>query len=147
MNADGSNRVRVGDWGLPKWSPDSPQLLLVSFTNPCELALLEVPAGKEQPVAVGDKEVFSVPSWAGDGKTLVAVVRQEKSPVEVVLLDIAKPDAAKIAQLLWKRGTGLAAEPILFLPVIDFDHDAVDFIGKTLPHGLDLGMEGDHLLD
>jgi Tol biopolymer transport system component len=126
MNADGTERQRLGGNGMPKWSPDGKQILTVSFSNPCQLSLLDVQTGAEQLVAMPGL-CYSVPSWAGDGQRLIAVIRSE-GPLSLALLDISNPAQAKVKQVLWTRGNGLDAEPLY--PVYSAAARRCVFVGR-----------------
>jgi hypothetical protein len=110
MNIDGTGCQRVGDTGgIPKLSPDGRQLLTISFTNPCELALLDL-AGGERSIELAGHQFYSVPSWAASD-TLTAVVRSAKG-FSVALVDVTNPGEAQIKETLWKRGDGTNIEPL-----------------------------------
>jgi Tol biopolymer transport system component len=112
MNADGSGRRRLaGNVGIPKWSPDGKRVLVVSFSNPCMLALLPAADGSEQVITLPDHEFLSVPSWAGDGNTLAAVVRGP-GVLAISLVDVSQPEKAKLKLIVWNRGDWLDAEPM-----------------------------------
>lgn len=128
MNADGTDRVRLADGSLPKWSPDGKQILSVSFSNPTTLTLLDAVTGNSQPVTLADHKFFSVPSWAGDGDTIVAVVRAN-GPASIALVDVSNPAKAAIKQVLWTRGAALNDEPIY--PVYSAKAKRCVFIGRS----------------
>jgi hypothetical protein len=132
MNADGKERRRIADGDLPKWSPDGRKILSVSFSNPCTLALIDAKSGDSQPVELADHQFYSVPSWAGDGQTLVAVVRG-KGPLSIGLIDVSDPAKAKIKEVVWPRGIGVSDEPIY--PVYSAEEKRCVFIGRS-PMGL-----------
>jgi RNA polymerase sigma factor (sigma-70 family) len=105
MQADGSERRRLGGYGRPVWSPDSRQILIVGFANPndpSELALMDIETGRERPLAIPGLRIFSIPSWA-DERTIVAVVCPDRS-AGIALLDVTDPEQAKIKEVLWDRG-------------------------------------------
>jgi len=52
MQADGSRRRRLGGYGRVKWSPDGRQLLIVGFSNPCDVTLMDPETGQERPVRI-----------------------------------------------------------------------------------------------
>ncbi len=76
MNADGSGRRHLGSYGRPFWSPDNRHLLIVSFSDPCRLTLMDVQAGKTRPVLVPGLDVRSIPSWVNPN-TIVAALGTE----------------------------------------------------------------------
>ena len=98
MTADGKDRRRLAGFGMPEWSPDGKSILAISFSNPTTLSLIDVATRKEQPITLADHTIHSVPGWAGDPQTLIAVVRG-KDPLMIALLDIADPAAAKVKEV------------------------------------------------
>jgi Tol biopolymer transport system component len=70
---------------------------------------------------------YSVPSWAGDSQTLIAVIRSEGS-LSLALLDISDPAHSRVKQVLWTRGDGLAAEPLY--PVYSAAAKRCVFVGR-----------------
>ncbi len=103
MNADGSGRRQLSSvFGIPKWSPDGRQLLVVSFQAPPQRDLTLVPLNGDRPevVRLADHTVHSVPSWA-DERTLVGIVRTEGN-VQVVLIDVADPATSRVREVLWR---------------------------------------------
>jgi Tol biopolymer transport system component len=116
MKADGSDRRWLaGPDGIPKWSPDGRHLLIVSFSSPCRLTLLDVATGASRPMRLEGHKMYSVPNWAGD-QTLVAVVSSGKE-VAIALVDVTEPREAKLKETLWTKGNGLDGDPAY--PVYD----------------------------
>jgi RNA polymerase sigma factor (sigma-70 family) len=126
MNTDGSERRRLGGYGIPKWSPDGRQILVVSFASPCQLTLLDAETGREQALQVPGHKVYPVPSWASNG-TLTAVVGSERGIV-IALIDVANPEQGKVKEVLWRRGDGLRVEPAY--PVYSADTGRCVFVGR-----------------
>ena len=93
MNSDGSGRRPLGSHGRPYWSPDNRRLLIVSFSDPCELTLLDVDAGKTLPVLVPGLEVRSIPSWVNPN-TIVAALGTEDART-IALVDLTDPQAGQ----------------------------------------------------
>lgn len=131
MNSSGKERRRLADGDLPKWSPDGMKILSVSFSNPCTLTLIDVKSGDSQPIELADHQFFSVPSWAGDAQTLVAVVRG-KGPASIALIDVSDPAKAKIKVVTWTRGIGVSDEPIY--PVYSAEAKRCVYVGRS-PRG------------
>jgi Tol biopolymer transport system component len=80
MDADGSDRRLL--WrgsGAPKWSSDGGRLLIVGFSNPTRLTILDVKTAKPSSVQLAKQSIYSVPSWAGDGRTIVTVIEPVSS--------------------------------------------------------------------
>jgi Tol biopolymer transport system component len=131
MNSDGTARRRLADGDLPKCSRDGKTILSVSFSNPCALTLIDARSGDSQPIELADHQFFSVPSWAGDGQTLVAVVRG-KGAASIALIDVSDPTKARLKEVIWTRGTGVSDEPIY--PVYAADAKRCVFVGRS-PQG------------
>jgi Protein of unknown function (DUF1559)/WD40-like Beta Propeller Repeat len=113
MEADGSQRRRLGGYGRPRWSPDGHQFLIISFSNQPQVTLIDDrPVKKSGEIQIPGHRIFSIPSWAGAG-TIVAVIGAEgaASGDTVALLDLADPERAAIKEVLWKKGSGLAVDP------------------------------------
>ena len=134
MNADGQGRRHLGGGGVPQWSPDGTTILTSSFSNPTELAILDVATGAEQAITLKDHVFYSVPNWASDSQTLIAVIRAE-GPLMIALVDVADPAAAKVKEVLWTRGQGTNAEPMY--PTYSAATKRVAFAGRT-PKGSSL---------
>lgn len=126
MKVDGSDSRRLGGYGIPKWSPDGRQLLIISFTSPCNLSLMNVDTAEERPIQIPGHQVYSVPSWSGDG-TILAFVRSAKG-FAVALVDVTNPAEAKIKEVLWKRGDGTNVEPMY--PVYSASTRRGVFVGR-----------------
>lgn len=109
MQADGSGRRRLGSYGWPFWSPDGRKLLIVSFADPCTLALMDVETGEDRPVVLPKQRVDSVPSWAG-ADTLVAVLGAGPGDT-LAFLDVADPGQVKVKEVLWTRDRAAAIDP------------------------------------
>jgi len=127
-NTGGTNRRHVPLYGLPKWSPDGKQLLVASFSNPCQWRLLDVAAGTSQPVALPFHEFFSVPSWTGDPNQLVSVVKGGDG-LQVALVNVTTPGEAQLYDVLWTRGQGLTDEPLY--PVYAPKQKQLVFVGRA----------------
>jgi Tol biopolymer transport system component len=111
MKADGTERRWLGGSGYPKWSPDGRQLLVFSFTNPCELKLFDVETRCERLVHFPGYKIYSAPSWA-DEESIVAVVRaKNETTLTIALIDVGNRSQAKIKKVLWRRGDGVEVEP------------------------------------
>lgn len=128
MNADGTGRKRLADGNLPKWSPDGKKILSATFSNPTKLSLIDAATGAEQTVELTGHEFYSVPSWAGDGQSIVAVVRASGT-LAVALVDVTDPASAKIKEVIWTRGTGVSDEPIY--PVYSAKTKRCVFAGRS----------------
>ncbi|MDR3632426.1 MAG: sigma-70 family RNA polymerase sigma factor [Isosphaeraceae bacterium] len=130
MNSDGSERRRLGGYGRAKWAPDGRQLLVSAFNTPPEpttLALLDVETGRTQPLTIPGQEVFSVPSWAGDG-TIVTVLGTHHFAESIALVDLSNPDAATVKETLWKQENALAVDPSY--PIYSAATERCIFVGE-----------------
>lgn len=133
MKADGSGRRMLGDYGRPRWSPRSTQFLIASFGTPTEVTIMDVRPENSGKLVLPDHQVFSVPSWAGDG-TVVAAVGPFKGPADsIALIDATSPADGKIRNVLWKKGDGLEVQPEspIYSPVTG----RCVFLGKTQDRG------------
>jgi Tol biopolymer transport system component len=111
MQADGSERRRVGERGFPFWSPDGREFLINQDTKPTESIVINLETREGGRLEVAGRRIFSWPSWAGPG-TLVSSIGTEREGDSIALLDVRKPAEAKIIEVLWKRGEDLDVEPL-----------------------------------
>jgi Tol biopolymer transport system component len=72
--------------------------------------LIDIESKAEQAVNLPGCKFISVPSWAGDGNTIISVVQAE-GPLSIALVDVSDPTGAKIKQTLWTRGEGTTVSP------------------------------------
>jgi Tol biopolymer transport system component len=126
MQADGSERVRVGEYGAPAWSPDGREFLLNQDTSPAISVAMNFETKEGGLLTVAGHRIFSWPSWAGPG-TLVAVIGTVREGNSVVLLDVRKPANARIAEVLWTRSPKLDVAPLW--PVYSADSQCCIFVG------------------
>ena len=91
MLTDGVRRQRFGIFGRPRSSPDGLWLLVSSHTSPLKVSLVDSHSGEEFPLGVADQKFLTRPNWAGNGRTVVAVVGYvNESSLEI--LDASDPD-------------------------------------------------------
>ena len=128
MDSDGSNRRRLGGFGIPKWSPDGRQLLITSFSSPGRLTLMDVETGKQKLIQLADHKIYSTPDRAGDGKTIVALTSTENGR-GIALIDVSQPEQAKVKQILWRIGDRLDVG--VAFPIFSPATDRCVFVGKT----------------
>lgn len=107
MQADGSGRKSLGSYGRPRWSPDGHQMMMTSFSSPCNVTIMDADPEKSGRLRIPDSKIYSVPTWAGD-RTLVAVVGNEDT---IALIDTTRPAEGKVKEVLWKRGKDLDVIP------------------------------------
>ncbi len=127
MQSDGSGRRSLGDYGRPKWSPESRQFLIAGFSTPAEVTIMDVRPERSGVLNIPDHKVFSVPNWAGEG-TLVAVIGAGSGDA-IALIDVTDPAQGKVKEVLWKRDKGLDVQP--FNPVYSPVSRQCVFVGKT----------------
>lgn len=111
MDAKGENRRRLAAGAMPKWSPDGKRILSVSFSNPRQLSIIDVEKETSQSVDLPGHEFVTTARWAGDGETLITVVR-ENGPLSIALVDVSRPGEAKIKRTLWTRGDRSTVSPM-----------------------------------
>jgi hypothetical protein len=135
MRADGSDRQRLEGYGRPRWSPDGHQFLIIPFGDPRQVTVIDDrPEGKSGLLQVPDRQIFSPPSWAGDGN--IVAVLGEGAGDSVALIDVADPVEAKIKETLWKRGQDLDIKPLS--PVYAPETGTCVFVGEQESKGLAL---------
>jgi RNA polymerase sigma factor (sigma-70 family) len=126
MQADGSERRLLGDYGRPKWSPNSRQFLIVDFHLPRQATLMDVTPEKSGPIRLPGRNLFPEPSWVG-GELIVAAIGGE-APDSIALIDVSEPSAARIKEVLWKKQDGLNVNP--FHPLYSAATRRCIFVGK-----------------
>jgi Tol biopolymer transport system component len=109
MNADGSERRLLGAYGRPKWSADGRQLMMVSFSNPRHLTIMDANSANSGVVQLADHQFFADPTWAGPG-TIVAVIGATAGDA-VALIDVSNPSKATVKEVLWRRANGPDVTP------------------------------------
>jgi Tol biopolymer transport system component len=109
MRADGSGRRLLGDYGRPKWSPDSRQFMIVSFTRPRQVTLMDVRPEKSGPLQLPEYSIFWEPSWVVDG-TIVAAIGSSAADT-IALIDVSDPAQGKVKQVLWRKEKELDVTP------------------------------------
>ena len=102
MQADGTERRRLGGYGRPWWSPGGHQFLIISFANPRDVTLIDDrPNARSGPVHIADHKIFAMASWAGD-HTIAAVIGAEAGEA-IALVDVTNPEESTIQKVLWKK--------------------------------------------
>jgi RNA polymerase sigma factor (sigma-70 family) len=110
MNADGSERRRVGEWGVPFWSPDGREFLINSASNPTKSMVINLDSKTGGILKVAGHKIFSYPNWAGPG-TLISALATLDEGDSIALLDVRKPEEGKILEVLWQRSPDLDVTP------------------------------------
>ena len=126
MQADGSERRILGDYGRPRWSPNSRQFLIVDFTLPRHVTLMDVTPEKSGPIGLPGQNLFPEPSWVG-GELIVAAIGSE-APDSIALIDVSMPSEARIKEVLWKNRDGLNVKP--FHPLYSAATRRCIFVGQ-----------------
>ena len=127
MQADGSNRRMLGDYGRPKWSPDSRQFLIVDFGLPRQVTLMDVRPEKSGALHLAGQNLFPEPSWAG-GELIVAAIGADV-PYAIALIEVSDPSQARIKEVLWKKGNDLDVKP--YHPLYSAATRRCVFVGQT----------------
>jgi Tol biopolymer transport system component len=109
MNADGSGRRHLGDYGIPKWSPDGRHMMIITFGEPRQLTIMDADPERSGIVSLPDDQNYSIPSWAEDG-TIVAIIGATAGD-QIALIDVRTPARARVKQVLWKRANDRDPKP------------------------------------
>jgi Tol biopolymer transport system component len=109
MKADGSGRRLLGDYGRPAWSPDGRQLMIISFSNPRQVTLMDADPDRSGVLRLADYQIHADPSWAGEG-TIVAVIGPTEADT-LALIDVSDPSRPRVKDVLWRRANGPDVEP------------------------------------
>ena len=109
MNADGSERRLLGEYGRPRWSPDGRQLMIVSFGNPRQVSLMDANPAKSAVLQLAENQFYADPTWA-DAATIVAVIGSNEGDT-VALIDVNDPSKAAVKEVLWRRTNGPDVTP------------------------------------
>jgi hypothetical protein len=109
MKADGSGRRPLGDYGIPRWSPDGRQMMIIGFGNNRQVTLMDVNPDKSATLNLRDLRIHSVPSWADEG-TIVAVIGANEGD-RIALIDVRDPGDPKVKEVLWTRAQGSDVSP------------------------------------
>jgi Tol biopolymer transport system component len=135
MNSDGTDRRWLGGEGRPLWSYDRHQFLVITFTEPREVSVIDGrPDRKSGPLQVRDRNFFSPPSWAGE--RIVVAITGGAAGDAIVLIDASNPEEATVTETLWKRGQGLDIKPLS--PVYSPETKTCVFVGEREGKGLAL---------
>ena len=105
MQADGSDRRKLGGYGRPFWSPDGHQFLVVSFSSPREVTVIDDRPGRKSGVLkIPEHNLHD--AQLGRSETIVAVIGAD-APDTIALLDVSDPQDGKIKKVLWKKPVDL----------------------------------------
>ncbi len=109
MIADGSGRRHLGDYGIPKWSPDGRHMMIITFGEPRQLTIMDVDPEKSGVVSIPDNQIHSIPTWVDD-TTIVAIIGATAGD-QIALIDVRTPARARVKQVLWKRTNDRDPQP------------------------------------
>ena len=126
MNADGTNRRRLCEFAAPFWSPDGTQILLGGLLNPTISKVYSFATNRTTRINVPGQSIFSWPRWVGPDM-LVACIGERVVPDSIVILDISRPEEAKVMRTLWNHGA--ASDVFARWPLISPTSGNLFFIG------------------
>ena len=129
MNAGGTDRRRLCELAAPFWSPDGTQILLNGLLAHTISKIYEFETKRTTRIDVPGQSIFSWPRWVAPGQ-IVACIGGGVVPDSIVILDISRPEEAKVVRRLWNRdaASGVFARwPVLTSPSGD-----LYFIGDEL---------------
>lgn len=129
MQANGERRRPLCEYGRPKLSPDGNHLMIVSFSDPTELAIIDIKTERLRRLTLPERHIFTTPGWAGND-TLVAAIGDTAAD-SIALLDISDPEQAKIKEVLWKKSAALNVIPAY--PIYSPQTGRYIFIGRSRP--------------
>lgn len=144
MNADGSGRGRIESYGRPRWSPDNSRILVIGFSVPHGITLIDVrEGGVSCDLQLEGRRFFDSPRWAGDGLIVASTGEGEEADC-IALIDVSEPARCEIEEVLWRRSKDLDVIPM------GSNYSAVTgrcvFVGKgpkgSALYGLDRGKPG-----
>ena len=110
MQADGSQRRRAGESGVPSWSADGRGFLTSEFGDFQAINVMDCDKVSWGQLAVPGYRIFSRPSWAGPGMLVSALSKNAKTET-IALLDVSNPAEAKVFEVLWRRSKELDVTP------------------------------------
>src|SRR5204862_5987554 len=91
--------------GAPFWSDDRRQLLINTFEDPGRSILYDFSTERTTQVELPNLKIFSWTRWAGP-HTLVASLGAGNEPEGIGLVDVRRPDQARVERALWRRSDG-----------------------------------------
>lgn len=115
MNADGTNKRRIGQGWYTRWSPDGQEICVQNVeTNPHSLRLYSPENGTQREILGGDIGVmFGGANWSADGQKLITLVQRDGEQ-QLITID-ASGDADSIS-VIYRESTGdrtLVGPPVL----------------------------------
>jgi Tol biopolymer transport system component len=127
MNADGTNRRRLCELAAPFWSPDGTRILLNGLLSHTISKIYEFATKQTTRINVQGQSIFSWPRWVAPGQ-IVACIGAGVVPDSIAILDVSRPEEAKVVRKLWNRG----AESDVFArwPVLTSPSGDLYFIGE-----------------
>ncbi len=129
MNAEGTNRRRLCELAAPFWSPDGTQILLNGLLPHTISKIYEFETKRTTRIDVPGQSIFSWPRWVAPGQ-IVACIGGGVVPDSIVILDVSRPEEAKVVRTLWNRGAASAV--FARWPVLTSPSGDLYFIGDEL---------------
>ena len=126
MNADGTNRRRLCEFAAPFWSPDGTQILLNGLLAHTISKIYDFETKRTTRIDVPGQSIFSWPRWVAPGQ-IVACIGGGVVPDSIVILDVSRPEEAKVVRRLWNRGA--ASDVYSRWPVLTSPSGDLYFIG------------------
>ncbi len=127
MNADGTTRRRLCELAAPFWSPDGTQILLNGLLAHTISKIYDFETKRTTRIDVPGKSIFSWPRWVAPGQ-IVACIGGGTVPDSIVILDVSRPEEAKVVRRLWNRGASSAV--FARWPVLTSPSGDLYFIGE-----------------
>ena len=129
MNADGTNRRRLCELAAPFWSPDGAQILLNGLLSHTISKIYDFETKRTTRIDVPGQSIFSWPRWVARGQ-IVACIGGGIVPDSIVILDVNRPEEAKVVRRLWNRRA--ASDVFARWPVLTSPSGDLYFIGDEL---------------
>src|SRR5262249_24993190 len=99
MQADGSQRSSLGAEGRPRWSPDGHRIMIISWSAPHEVTLMDARPEKSADLQIPGQNIYAAPSWASPD-IIVADIGSEGSGDAIALIDVTNPQEGKVKEVL-----------------------------------------------
>ncbi len=129
MDANGTNRRRLCELAAPFWSPDEAQILLNGMLSHTISKIFDFETKRTTRIDVPGQSIFSWPRWAAPGQ-IVACIGGGVVPDSIVILDVSRPEEAKVVRTLWNRS--VASNVFARWPVLTSPSGDLFFVGEEL---------------
>jgi hypothetical protein len=127
MNADCTNRRRLCELAAPFWSPDGSQMLLNGLLAHTISKIYDFKSKRTTRIDVPGQSIFSWPRWVAPDQ-IVACIGSGVVPDSIVILDVKRPDEAKVVRKLWNRSA--TSDVFARWPVLTSPSGDLYFIGE-----------------